>query len=373
MGRLNAAFYPERLEQADDIETKAVLRKLVTAHRALAELKATAESMPNQDILISTLSLQESKDSSAIENIITTQDDLYQSDSFEHKYQTLAAKEVYTYAHALQMAYNRVKASGLITLRDILEVQSIIQGNRAGFRKLPGTELKNEASGETVYTPPQHPDDILLLMGNLEEFLNRSELADWDPLTKMSLVHHQIESIHPFYDGNGRTGRVLNILYLVKEGLLGSPVLYLSRYINRTKGEYYRLLQDVRVTRNWEPWLLYMIGGVERTSRETTIQICGIKKLMQEYKQRLKLEYPRMYSHELLNNLFRHPYTKIDYLVRDLSVTRKTASKYLDDLVEIGILTKHRIGKDNFYLNDALFRHLQEGSDPGFPGILAVQ
>ncbi len=355
MGRLNATFYPERLEQIGDIETKAVLKKLATAHQALAELKATAEAMPNQDILISTLALQEAKDSSAIENIITTQDDLYQSDSFEHRYQSLAAKEVHNYAHALRAAHERVKATGLITVRDILEVQAIIEENRAGFRKLPGTELKNEATGATVYTPPQHPDDIALLMVNLEEFLNRNELADWDPLTKMALIHHQIESIHPFYDGNGRTGRVLNILYLVKEGLLGSPVLYLSRYINRTKGEYYRLLQDARNTQNWEPWLLYLIGGVELTSRDTTLLIHGIKKLMQEYKQRFKSDHPKMYSHELLNNLFRHPYTKIDYLVRDISVTRKTASKYLDNLVEMGILSKRKIGKENFYLNGALF------------------
>lgn len=360
MGTLNAAFYPARLEQVGDIETKTVLKKLATAHQALAELMATAESMPNQDILINTLSLQEAKDSSAIENIITTQDDVYQSDSFEQKYQTVAAKEVHNYAHALQRTCDRVKATGLITLRDILEVQSIIEENRAGFRKLPGTELKNEATDATVFTPPQHPDDIALLMGNLEEFLNSDELADWDPLTKMALVHHQIESIHPFYDGNGRTGRVLNILYLVKERLLCSPVLYLSRYINQSKVEYYRLLQDVRDTRNWEPWLLYMIDGVEQTSRQTTLLIHGIKKLMQDYKQKLKSEHPKMYSHELLNNLFRHPYTKIDYLVRDLGVTRKTASKYLDDLVEIGLVSKHKIGKENFYLNDALFKRLRE-------------
>ncbi len=363
MGTLNAAFYPERLEQVGDIETKAVLKKLATAHQALACLKATAESMPNQDILISTLSLQEAKDSSAIENIVTTQDDLYQSDSFERKYQTIAAKEVHNYAHALQKTCDQVKATGLITLRDIIEVQSIIEENSAGFRKLPGTELKNETTGATVYTPPQHPDDISVLMSNLEEFINRNELADWDVLTKMALVHHQIESIHPFCDGNGRTGRVLNILYLVKEGLLDSPILYLSRYINQSKAEYYRLLQDVRDTRNWEPWLLYMIGGVEQTSRQTTILIHGIKKLMQDYKQRLKSGHPKMYSHELLNNLFRHPYTKIDYLVRDLGVTRKTASKYLDDLVAIGLVSKHKMGKENFYLNDALYRHLQEKSE----------
>jgi len=360
MGTLNAPFYPERLEEIGDIETKSVLKKVAQAHQALAELKATAEAMPDQNILLSTLSLQEAKDSSAIENIITTQDDLYQSDSFEHRYQTVAAKEVHSYAHALRTGHERVAATGLITVRNILEVQAIIEENRAGFRRLPGTELKNQQTGQTVYAPPQHPDDIISLMTNLEAFINRPELADWDALVKMALIHHQFESIHPFYDGNGRTGRVLNILYLVKEGLLGSPILYLSRFINQTKSDYYRLLQQVRDTRTWEPWILYMIGGIEVTSRQTTGMIHGIRALMQTYKQRLKSECPKIYSHDLMNNLFRHPYTKIEYLVRDLEVTRKTASKYLDDLVGIGLLEKHKIGKENFYLNTALFRLLQE-------------
>lgn len=360
MRTLRVPFYPERLEDVGDIETKAVLKKLIVAHQALAELKATAEAMPDQNIFISTLSLQEAKDSSAIENIITTQDELYQSDGHEERYQTPAAKEVHHYAHALLTAYKRVQATGLITVRDILDVQSIIEKNRAGYRKLPGTELKNQATGATVYTPPQHPDDISCLMGNLEEFLNRNELADWDSLTKMALIHHQFESIHPFYDGNGRTGRVLNILYLVKEGLLGSPVLYLSRYVYRTKGDYYRLLQAVRDTRNWEPWLLYMIEGVEKTARQTTALIHAISALMQEFTLKIKNEYPKMYSLDLVNTIFRHPYAKIDFLVRDLSVTRKTASKYLDDLVRSTLLSKHKIGKENFYLNDALFRLLSE-------------
>ncbi len=360
MGTLNAMFYPERLEEVGDIETKAVLKKLASAHQALAELKATAESMPEQNILLSTLSLQEAKDSSAIENIITTQDDLYQSDSFEHRYQTIAAKEVHNYAHALRTGHERVRTSGLITVRDILEVQAIIEENRAGFRKLPGTELKNQQTGQTVYAPPQDPDDIMSLMNSLEQFINRPELADWDALVKMALIHHQFESIHPFYDGNGRTGRVLNILYLVKEGLLGSPILYLSRFINQTKSDYYRLLRQVRDTQEWEPWLLYMIGGIEATSRQTTKMIHGIRDLMQTYKQRMKMECPKIYSHDLMNNLFRHPYTKIEYLVRDLEVTRKTASKYLDDLVKTGLLEKNKLGKENFYLNTALFRLLQE-------------
>ncbi len=360
MSRLNAPFYPERLEKIGNIETTAVLKKLVSAHRALAELKATAESIPDQNILVNTLALQEAKDSSAIENIITTQDDLYQSDSAELRYRTAAAKEVHWYAQALRTGYERVTATGLITVRDILEVQATIDGNRAGFRKLPGTELKNQRTGQTVYAPPQHPDDIVSLMNNLEAFVNRPEVADWDPIVKMALIHHRFESIHPFYDGNGRTGRVLNILYLVKEGLLGSPILYLSRFINQTKDDYYRLLQQVRDIREWEPWLLYMIGGIEAISRQTTGMIHGIRNLMHSYKQRMKSECPKIYSHDLMNNLFRHPYTKIDYLVRDLEVTRKTASKHLDDLVRVGLLEKHKLGKENFYLNESLFKLPQE-------------
>ncbi len=360
MGNLHTDFYPVKLEELADIESKAVLKKLSSAHQALAELKATAAAMPNQDILISTLSLQEAKDSSAIENIITTHDDLYQSDALQQQYQSSAAKEVHNYARSLRLGYERVLETGLLTIRDILEVQAIIEENDAGFRKLPGTELKNQQTGQTVYTPPQHPDDIQTLMTNLEQFLNRNELTDWDPLTKMALIHHQFESIHPFYDGNGRTGRVLNILYLVKEKLLGSPILYLSRYINQNKAEYYTRLQDVRDRRNWEPWLLYMITGTEQTARQTSWLVNGIKNLMQTYKERMKQDCPRIYSHDLMNNLFRHPYTKIDFIVRDVEVTRKTAAKYLEELVAIGLLSKRKIGKENFYLNDTLYKHLQE-------------
>jgi len=349
MGSLHTDFYPVRLEQLGDIESKTVLKKL-----------ASAANMPNQEILISTLSLQEAKDSSAIENIITTHDDLYQSDALQQQYRSTAAKEVHSYARALRLGYERVLETGLLTIRDILEVQATIEENDAGFRKLPGTELKNRQTGQTVYTPPQHPDDIQTLMSNLEQFMNRKELTDWDPLTKMSLIHHQFESIHPFYDSNGRTGRVLNILYLVKEKLLGSPVLYLSRYINNNKAEYYAGLQDARNMRNWEPWLLYMITGIEQTARQTSWLVNGIKNLMQICKERMKRDCPRIYSHDLLNNLFRHPYTKIDFVVRDLKVTRKTAAKYLEELVAIGLLSKRKIGKENFYRNDTLYRHLQE-------------
>ncbi len=342
----------------DDLETKVVLKKLVLAHQALAEFKGVAASMPNQSILISTLSLQEAKDSSEIENIITTHDDIYRSDSARSHFITLAAKEVHNYATALRDGFEQVKSSGLLTLNDILNIQAGIEENRAGFRKLPGTALKNEQTGETVYTPPQHPDEINDLMANLEQFINEPELCDWDPLVKMAVIHHQFESIHPFYDGNGRTGRVINILYLVQQGLLDTPVLYLSRYINQRKSDYYRLLQATRDTGEWRDWLLFMLEGVVQTARQTTALVQDIKAQMQDYKHQLRRELPKIYSQDLINNLFRHPYTKIEFVSAELQVTRQTAARYLDEVVALGLLSKHKLGKENFYLNDRLFTRL---------------
>lgn len=347
------------LPDLGDIETRPVLKKLARAHQALAELKGVAASMPNQRILISTLSLQEAKDSSEIENIITTHDDLYRSDSVRRHFITLAAKEVHNYAEALRAGFERVQQTGLLTINDILTIQAGIEENHAGFRKLPGTALKNDQTGETVYTPPQHPDDITALMSNLERFINDPDLCDWDPLTKMAVIHHQFESIHPFYDGNGRTGRVINILYLVQQGLLDTPVLYLSRYINQHKADYYRLLQAVRDNQHnsepWQDWLIFMLSGVEQTARQTTTLVVQIRTLMQEVKHRLRIELPKLYSQDLINNLFHHPYTKIDFLMEELMIHRNTATKYLEELVRIGLLTKHKLGKDNYYLNTDLY------------------
>jgi Fic family protein len=343
-----------------DFDTKAVLKKLARSHRALAELKGVSATIPNEGILINTLALQEAKDSSAIENIITTQDELFRSDSASREFVTTAAKEVLFYSDALRYGFEQVRSSGLLTNRIILEMQAIIEENEAGFRKLPGTSLMNQATGEVVYSPPQEPQEVVDLMGNLERFINEDELCDWDPLVKMAVIHHQFESIHPFYDGNGRTGRIVNILYLVQQGLLKIPVLYLSRYINQNKSEYYRLLQVVRTDKKgWEDWVLFMLEGVEVTARQTIELIESITHLMQTMKQKIRLDLPKIYSQDLLNNLFRHPYTKIEFVVDELKITRKTAAKYLDELVDIGVLQKHRIVKDNFYLNIELYELLR--------------
>ena len=341
-----------------DIESEAVLKKVAGARAALAEMKGVAASILNESILVNTLALQEAKDSSEIENIITTQDELYQADVAAKKFKTVASKEVHSYLEALQTGYQVVKQKGIITNNHIIKIQSIIEENDAGFRKLPGTELKNEQTSEVIYTPPQDPKEIENQMANLEQFLNDNSLSDWDPLIKMAVIHHQFESIHPFYDGNGRTGRIINILYLVKEGLLNIPILYLSRYINQNKGDYYRLLQKTRNEDSWEEWVLFILEGVEQTASQTISLIKNIKALMLEHKKQIRIELPKIYSQDLLNNIFRHPYTKIDFVMKDLGVSRITATRYLDELAVLSILHKEKIGRDNYYINKSLFELL---------------
>ncbi len=352
------------LPLAMELETKLVLKKLAKAHAALAELKGVATIIPNQNILINTLSLQEAKDSSEIENIITTHDELYKSDEFARNFTSKAAKEVYNYAAALRNGYEKVKETGLLTNNNILEMHATLEENRAGFRKLSGTELKNDRTGETVYLPSQDPAEIIARMSNLEQFINDDEKSTIDPLIKMAIVHHQFESIHPFYDGNGRTGRIINILYIVKQGLLNSPVLYLSRFINQNKADYYRLLQAIRdieaeKSQNmWEEWILFMLEGVEQTSKQTVKLIHGIKDLMQHHKHKIRGELGTIYSQDLINAIFCHPYTKIDFLMRELRVSRITATKYLDRLAEIGLMNKMKIGRESYYINSELYNLL---------------
>lgn len=347
-------FILKELPPDQEVETKAVLKQAANAHRFLAELKGVSKTIPNQNILIHTLPLMEAKDSSAIENIITTHDDLYKEALFSDFISSPAAKEVQNYSLALRRGYEKTKKTRLLTNKLIIDVQAIIEKNRAGFRKLPGTELINDATGEIVYTPPQSHDDILNLMSNLEKFINNDSFVEFDPLVKMAMIHYQFESIHPFYDGNGRTGRILNILYLVHQKLLDIPVLYLSRYIIQTKIDYYRLLQEVRDKKNWEEWIFYILKGIEVTACDTIERINQIRELMQDYKQRIRSTF-KFYSQDLLNNLFCHPYTKIEFIERDLKVTRQTAAKYLDTLSEQGFLKKEKIGVHNFYINLPLF------------------
>ena len=262
------------------LETEPVLRALVSAHRYLAELKGVARTIPNERLLISTLSLQEAQSSSEIENIITTQDALYKYQLQPHRADPVN-KEVAYYAKSLDIGFRQVRQNELLTLNTILEIQAALEGNDAGFRKTPGTVLKNEQTDEIIYAPPS-PEQVPNLMATLERFIHSDN--ELDPLVSMALIHHQFESIHPFYDGNGRTGRIINILYLVKEGLLDTPILYLSRYISQTKAAYYQALQQVRDHNDWEQWLLYMLHGVALTARHTTGLVEDINSRLQRYR-----------------------------------------------------------------------------------------
>ena len=343
-----------------DLETKTVLRQANKANRKLAELKGVAQTIPNERILISSLTLQEAKDSSAVENIVTTQDDLYRA-SLDANFTLIGAatKEVLFYREAINEGFKLVRNKNILALNDIKRIQEVLEQNSAGFRTTPGTQLKRSSDGAVIYTPPQDGQRIVELMSNLEQFINDDELCPIDPLVKMAIIHHQFESIHPFYDGNGRTGRIVNILYLVTSGLLDLPILYLSRYITHNKAEYYERIQAIRNatgdnSAQWEAWILYMLRGVEQTAEETIALVKNIGKLMTEYKNIIRPAFGGKYSHELLNGLFYHPYTKIGHLESNMQVSRQTAAKYLDRLASLGLLQKERMGKENYYINTKL-------------------
>lgn len=342
------------------LEVKAVWQALADAHRHLAELKGLCESLPNSAILLDTLSIQEAKDSSEIENIITTHDELFAYEQSSSS--SAAAKEVQNYIAALRVGYRDVLDTGLILLRTILRVQEEVEQNNAGLRKLPGTVLKNQTTGAVVYEPPQDAVLIQKLMAELVDFIHAGNKQgnELDPILRMAIAHHQFESIHPFYDGNGRTGRILNLLMLQREGLLDLPVLYLSRYITSTKSQYYQLLQSTRETGDWVDWCVYMVKGVAMTAKSEVKLVKTLRDLMQTTKQRLRNELPKIYSQELLNNLFRYPYTKIEFLEKDLGVSRITAAKHLDTLAANGFVEKRKIGRKNFYINHPLFALLTQ-------------
>ncbi len=343
------------------LESRRVLKLLPKIHASLAELKGAAASIPNQSILMNTLALQEARDSSAIENIITTQDALFKAELNLKSFTDLAAKEVQNYNRALQKGFELVKSSGIITNNIIIQIQEELERNNAGFRKVPGTELKNSVTGATIYTPPQDYDTIVRLMGDLQTYINDDGINDYDPLVKMAIIHYQFESIHPFYDGNGRTGRIINILYLILRGLLDLPILYHSSYIIIYKADYYRLFQEVRETNNWENWLLFMIRGIGETAESTVNKIKSIREEMRYTKEKIRSDY-KFYSQDLLNTLFQHPYTKIDFIIRDLQVSRLTAANYLNTLAKDGILRKDKLGKSNYYINERLISILAENS-----------
>ena len=341
-----------------NLKTNKILEQLTVSSRALAELKGYANTIPNMHILINAVTINEAKDSSAIENIVTTHDDIYKVLT-ESGFKEENAKEVVDYRNAIWAGYEQIKKDGFINTNTIVKIQGIIEHNNAGIRKLPGTELKNSLTGETIYTPPQNEEEIRDYLRNLEKFINNNE-DGIDPLIKVCLIHYQFESIHPFYDGNGRTGRILNILYLVLNKLIDSPILYLSKYINKTKQEYYKLFNEVRNNNNFEDWILYILKGIEITSKETITLIEKIQNEMKNYKEEFRTKLPKIYSKELLESLFYEVYTKIAYIEKACGVTRLTATSYLNQLEEIGLLESEKIGREKIYKNLRLIKLLSD-------------
>ncbi len=345
----NLPFLPPAIEK---VETVKVLKQLVKSSVSLAELKGMVQILPNPDILLNAVVLKEARASSEIENIITTQDKLYQALSAKGIQTDTATKEVLRYREAMLYGFNFIKNKSFLTTNTIIEIQKILEENNAGIRKLPGTALRNASTGKVIYTPPDNLDAINRLLRNYEKYLNEED--DIPHLIKMAIQHYQFESIHPFYDGNGRTGRIINILYLIIWGLLQNPVLFLSGYITDNKSDYYRLLQEVRTKQNWEAWILFILKGIESTANETITQVIQINKLFNQIKGEVQQKVPKIYSKELIEILFEQPYSKSEYLEKRLNISRITAAKYLKELEKINILKSKKVWKEILYINTQL-------------------
>ena len=341
----------------EKVETVKILRQLSKTIQYLGELKGIAKTIPNQAMLVNAVVLQEAKDSSEIENIITTQDELYKALASQRK-QPAQVKEVINYRKAIFTGFELIKQQGFLRVKDIETIQKTIIENNAGIRAMPGTVLKNDKTGEIVYTPPQEKDEILDFLSNFLEHFNINQ-TDLHPLINLAILHYQFESIHPFYDGNGRTGRILNILYLIVNDLLDIPILYLSSYINENKSEYYKYLNQVNKTDQWEDYILYMLKAIEETANYTIGKINQIKNQLEKTIEKVKKEAPKVYRKELIELLFEQPYSKIEFVVDKLKVERKAASRYLKKLEDIGVLQSEKIGREILYLNTELIEILK--------------
>lgn len=343
------------------IETTQVLRQVAKSSLAIAELKGVAETIPDQQMLVNAIILKEAKDSSEIENIITTTDELYVALNSKLTKISSETKEVVNYRRSIMLGYKILMDQGFIRVNDIIEIQKDLIFNNAGLRSTPGTVLKNDRTGEVVYTPPQTLDEINSLFSNFIKYFNDPELRNGvSPLIWLGILHYQFESIHPFYDGNGRTGRILNILYLIMNNLLDIPILYLSSYIIHHKNEYYRLLNQLNKGGSWEEWIMFMLKAVEETSKSTLLQIKEINELLFETIDRVKELAPKIYSKEFVELLFEQPYSKVEYVINKLGVERRTATRYLNKLESIDILEKRKVGKENLYINIDLLKLLKK-------------
>lgn len=342
------------LPPAIELETKAVLKQAISANRVLANLRGLAAKIPNQGLLINSIVLQEARLSSEIENIVTTNDELYRAAADPDGKTDPHTKEVLRYREALTFGFKALKDRPLNT-NLFIELVRFIKLVDIGIRAIPGTSLKNEL-GEVVYTPPVGEKVIRDKLSNLEQFIHAND--GLDPLVKMAVMHYQFEAIHPFPDGNGRTGRILNLLYLVEQGLLDVPMLFLSRYIIAHRADYYRGLRRVTEEQDWENWLLFMLRAVEVTAQQTYDQVVRILDLMESTRERVQREAEGVYSKDLIEVIFQQPYTKIAFVVDAGIAKRQTASRYLQVLAELGVLREMPIGREKYYINDALFAEL---------------
>lgn len=342
-----------------DLETPAILKKLTVAARNLAELNGLCETLPDPRLFINTIVLQESRNSTAIENIVTTQDELYKATLEEGMEQNLAAKEVIRYRDALYVGLERmIGQKGLILTNTMVEIVQTIKQNKAGIRGVPGTALRNAVNGDVVYTPPSGEDVLREKLAALERFINEDHLSVMDPLIKLALIHYQFEAIHPFADGNGRAGRIINTLYLVQQQLLTQPVLYISAYIVQHKTAYYQLLREITETGHWEGWMLYILTAIAETSRETTLKIREILALKEELGKALKTVLGSSYNHDLLQEMFALPYLKIDTLQKKKIAHRQTASSWLSKLAKADILRTQKLGRSTYFINYRLMEIL---------------
>lgn len=343
-----------------DVETRAILKQCIPARAALAELRQAAELIPDQSVLIGTLPLLEAGASSEIENIITTADRLFEHVNNEDRADP-ATREALRYTRALLEGHHALRSHPLTTGTAEI-VCSRIKGVRMNIRRLPGTALRNQVTGAVVYTPPDGESLLRAKLANWERFMH--DATDIDPLIRMAVGHYQFEAIHPFTDGNGRTGRVLNSLFLIEQDLLTLPILHLSRYINATRAEYYRLLLGITSNADWESWILYILRGVEETARWTTDKIAAIRALQSHTAEYVKAALPKRYSHELVNLVFEKPYCRIaDVIARGIA-KRQTAAVYLKELAEIGVLTEHTAWKEKLFIHPTLIQLLtQDGND----------
>jgi Fic family protein len=343
----------------EKVETIEILRQTNKSSAALAELKGIAKTIPNQSMLINAIVLQEAKDSSEIENIITTEDELYKALTVNKSQISAETKEVVNYRKAIFHGFDIAKKQGFLRVNDIVSIQQELVDNTAGIRSTPGTVLKNDKTGEVVYTPPQDKAEIINLLTNFINYFNQQE-DDLSPLINLAILHYQFESIHPFYDGNGRTGRILNILYLILKDLIDVPILYLSSYIINHKPEYYRLLNQTSRDGKWEEWIMFMLKAIESTSKDTITKIITIKNQLDKTVVKVQAKAPKIYRKELVELLFEQPYSKIEFVVDKLNVERKAASRYLRELENIGVLESQKIGRETLYINKGLLEILKQ-------------